>query len=77
GSLGFPIGVSAAADHPTQSARRVSIISIFGYMAFLVGPPVLGVVGEHLGILNAFYLVALMLLLSLVVAPRAMRAPPR
>lgn len=77
GSLGFPIGVSAAADHPTHSARRVSIISIFGYMAFLVGPPVLGLVGEHLGILNAFYLVALMLLLSLLVAPRAMRASPR
>lgn len=77
GSLGFPIGVSAAADHPTHSARRVSIISIFGYMAFLVGPPVLGLVGEHVGILNAFYLVALMLLLSLLVAPRAMRASPR
>ncbi|MGO2004679.1 MULTISPECIES: MFS transporter [Micrococcaceae] len=77
GSLGFPIGVSAAADHPTHSARRVSIISIFGYMAFLVGPPVLGLLGEHFGILNALYLVALMLLLSLLVAPRAMRASAR
>lgn len=74
GSLGFPIGISVAADHPTHSARRVSIISIFGYLAFLVGPPTLGILGEHLGILNAFYVVALMLLMALFVAPRAMRS---
>lgn len=74
GSLGFPVGISAAADHPTNAARRVSMVSIFGYTAFLVGPPVLGFLGEHWGILNAFYVVAAMLLVSLLVTPRAMRS---
>lgn len=77
GSLGFPVGVSAAADHPTNAARRVSIVSIFGYTAFLVGPPILGFIGEHLGILDAFYVVAAMLLVSLLVTPRAMSARAR
>ncbi|WP_372700078.1 sugar MFS transporter [Arthrobacter sp. JSM 101049] len=77
GSLGFPVGISVAADHPTDAARRVSIVSIFGYTAFLVGPPILGFIGEHLGILDAFYVVAAMLLVSLLVVPRAMRGAPR
>ncbi|WP_417235456.1 MFS transporter [Arthrobacter sp.] len=77
GSLGFPVGISAAADHPTRAARRVSIVSIFGYTAFLVGPPVLGFIGEHLGILDAFYVVAGMLLIALLVTPRAMAARDR
>lgn len=77
GSLGFPVGVSAAADHPTDAARRVSIVSIFGYTAFLVGPPILGFIGQHLGILDAFYVVAAMLLVSLLVTPRAMGARAR
>lgn len=77
GSLGFPVGVSVAADHPTDAARRVSIVSIFGYTAFLVGPPILGLIGERLGILDAFYVVAALLLVSLLVIPRALRHRPR
>lgn len=76
GSLGFPVGISAAADHPTDAARRVSMVSIFGYSAFLVGPPVLGFFGEAWGILAAFYLVAAMLAVSLAATPAALR-PPR
>lgn len=76
GSLGFPVGISIAADHPTDAARRVSIVSIFGYTAFLVGPPILGFIGGHLGILDAFYVVAAMLLVSLLAVPRAMRVAP-
>ncbi|MET1036388.1 MAG: MFS transporter [Arthrobacter sp.] len=76
GSLGFPVGISVAADHPTDAARRVSMVSIFGYSAFLVGPPVLGFFGEAWGILAAFYLVAAMLAVSLAATPAALR-PPR
>ncbi len=35
-SLGFPACISAAADHPTHAARRVSAVSICGYATFLV-----------------------------------------
>lgn len=69
GSLGFPVGVSAAADHPTQAARRVSVVAVFGYAAFLVGPPVLGFLGTRFGLLHALFLVIALLVLSLVLSP--------
>ena len=54
-SLGFPVGMSAAADVTDRAARgsRVSAVAIIGYCAFLAGPPLLGFLGEHFGILNA------------------------
>lgn len=69
GSMGFPIGMSAAAEHPTDGPRRVSIIGVFGYGSFLLGPPVIGLLAEHVGLLNAFYLVLALLVVSLVSAP--------
>jgi fucose permease len=39
-SLGFPVGMSAAADDPKTAAARVSAVATIGYFAFLVGPPV-------------------------------------
>jgi predicted MFS family arabinose efflux permease len=41
-SLGFPVGMSAAADDPVKAAARVSVVSTIGYTAFLAGPPLLG-----------------------------------
>lgn len=59
-SLGFPLGMSAAADDPAKAAARVSACATIGYVAFLGGPPVLGVISEHIGLLNTlFVLVAL------------------
>lgn len=59
-SLGFPLGMSAAADDPAKAAARVSAAATIGYIAFLGGPPVLGVISEHIGLLNTlFILVAL------------------
>ena len=34
-SLGFPVGMSAAADDPAKAAARVSVVSTIGYTAFL------------------------------------------
>lgn len=73
GSLGFPVGMSVAAAHPTDGPRRVGIVAIFGYSSLLIGPPVLGFLGEHFGMLNAFILVALILFLTLLITPRATR----
>ncbi|GLI27160.1 MFS transporter [Agromyces rhizosphaerae] len=70
-SLGFPVGMSAAADHPTQSAARVSAVAIIGYMAFLVGPPLIGFLGEQFGILNGLLVVLGLMVLSGLAAPAA------
>jgi predicted MFS family arabinose efflux permease len=73
-SLGFPACISAAADHPTDAARRVSAVSICGYATFLVGPPAIGFIGEHSGILNALWLVAVALTIALICTPAIRRA---
>lgn len=62
-SLGFPLGMSAAADDPAKAAARVSAAATIGYVAFLGGPPVLGVISEHIGLLNTLFI-----LVGLVVA---------
>ncbi|WP_207576309.1 MFS transporter, partial [Mycolicibacterium confluentis] len=52
-STGFPVGVSAAADDPDRAAARVSVVSTIGYMAFVVAPPLMGVLADRVGTLNS------------------------
>ncbi len=70
-SLGFPVGMSAAADEQEYAAARVSVVATIGYMAFLAGPPVLGFLGDRVGVLHALLLVALLLVPSALVVPAA------
>ena len=70
-SLGFPVGMSAAADDTKNAAARVSAVAIIGYFAFLIGPPVLGLLGEAWGILNALYLILVLMVLAGLAAPAA------
>jgi MFS family permease len=56
-SLGFPLGMSAAADDPAHAAARVSAAGTIGYVAFLCGPPILGFISEHIGLLNTLFVV--------------------
>jgi len=78
-SLGFPVGMSAAADDPARSAARVTVVSTIGYAAFLAGPPLLGFVGDQVGTLRALLVVAVLLVPSLFVvgvAREPSRTPP-
>jgi MFS family permease len=70
-SLGFPVGMSAAADDPAKAAARVSVVSTIGYGAFLCGPPLLGLLAEHVGILHSLLAVMVMLAVSFVLSPVA------
>jgi MFS family permease len=74
-ALGFPVGMSAAADDPDAAAGRVGVVSSIGYCAFLAGPPVIGLLGEHVTVLRALTVVAVLFgvaaLCCAVVAPRA------
>lgn len=63
-SLGFPVGMSAAADDARLAAARVSAVSTIGYLAFLAGPPLLGFLGEAFGLRNAMFAVLAFVLLS-------------
>jgi len=63
-SLGFPVGMSAAADDPKAAASRVSVVASIGYCAFLGGPPLIGFLGEHVTVLRALLVVAVLLALA-------------
>ncbi|RXZ77375.1 MFS transporter [Paenibacillaceae bacterium] len=56
-AFGFPVGLSAAGDDPRGVAARVSAVSTAGYLAFLVGPPFLGIIGESIGLVRALIFV--------------------
>lgn len=63
-ALGFPTGMSAAADDPRTAAARVSAVATIGYLAFLVGPPLIGFLGEHFGLLHALLLVLVLIVVA-------------
>ena len=73
-SLGFPVGMSAAADDEEHAPSRVSVVASIGYCAFLAGPPLVGVLGEQVTVLRALLVLAVPLLLSLVIV-RSLRPP--
>jgi MFS family permease len=75
-SLGFPVGMSAAADDRENAAARVSAVAMIGYLAFLVGPPVLGLLGEQIGILYALSLLLILMVLAALAAPAAREQNP-
>lgn len=62
-ALGFPLFISAAAEQE-HGARKVAFVTTFGYVAFLVGPPLLGFLGQWLGLLNMFFLIAAFLVIA-------------
>jgi len=70
-SLGFPVGMSAAADNPEGSAARVSAVATVAYGAFLIGPPLIGGLGDSIGILTALWVVVAVIVLAFFAAPAA------
>ncbi|WP_427017014.1 MFS transporter [Pseudarthrobacter sp. P1] len=70
-ALAFPMGMSAAADDPRHAAARVSVVSTIGYVAFLAGPPLLGYLGDHVGINLALLAIGAPILLALWLAGAA------
>lgn len=67
-SLGFPVGMSAAADDPARAAARVSVVASIGYCAFLGGPPLIGLLGDHITVLKALSAVAVLLAVAAAAA---------
>ena len=76
-SLGFPVGMSAAADDPAAAPGRVSVVASIGYCAFLGGPPLIGYLGQHITVLRALLAVVVVLALGTLItgALRPLAAP--
>ena len=75
-ALGFPVGMSAAADDPLRAAHRVAVVSTIGYGAFLAGPPLLGFVGDHVGTLDSLLVIAVAMLPAAVLVTAVRRPKP-
>ncbi|MFD6200722.1 MFS transporter [Streptomyces rubiginosohelvolus] len=62
-SLGFPVTISAAGEGagPGDASARVAAVSTAGFAAFLVGPPSLGFLADHVGLRNAMVVVLVLL----------------
>lgn len=62
-ALGFPVTLSAAADSDDPTSA-VAAVATAGYVAFLVGPPLLGFLGEEFGLRGAMVLVLVVVTLA-------------
>ncbi len=67
-ALGFPVAMSAGAANGPNTSARISVLATIGYSAFLVGPPLLGFVGEHVGLRSAMLIVLVLQLFPLLFA---------
>jgi MFS family permease len=67
-SLGFPLGMSAAAESGPNPAARVSVVASIGYLANLAGPPVIGLLSQSFGLLRALWLVVALLAVAFAVS---------
>lgn len=74
-ALGFPVGMSAAADDPVRAAGRVSVVSTIGYTAFFMGPPLIGMLAEHVGYRSALLVILVPIALGLLLAGVARPLP--
>ena len=67
-ALGFPLGISALSVDPVMTPARVSVLSTVNYGAALIGPPLLGLIADHIGYHRALAFVALPVLLAIILA---------
>ena len=74
-SMGFPLGMSAAAESGPDPVARISVVASIGYFANLAGPPVIGTLAQSAGLLNALWLVAALFLAAFAVAGSLRRRP--
>jgi MFS family permease len=59
----FPAAVSAAGElGGAYAGQTISTVVTIAYGGFLVGPPILGFLGDHFGLSNAFWVVAVLAL---------------
>jgi MFS family permease len=63
-ALGFPLGLSAAADDSRNAAARVGAVATIGYVAFLALPPVIGLLGQRFGLLHALLSVLILIVVA-------------
>ncbi|MEH6780964.1 MAG: MFS transporter [Rhodoglobus sp.] len=70
-ALGFPVGISAAADEPKRATARVTAVATIAYGATLIGPPMIGLLSDQVGVLNALLVIVVLTFVSGILSPAA------
>ena len=73
-ALVFPAAMSAGAENSLRPAQGIATVATIGYGGFLVGPPMIGFVAGAAGLGVGLFVVSLLLLLVVALAPAA-RSP--
>jgi len=72
----FPLAMSAAAQRTDRpSAINVAALAQFSFIAFLLGPPLLGFVAEYAGLRWTFGVILPLVLLSFLLSGKLGPAP--
>ncbi len=79
-SLGYPVALSAAGDNRATATRDVATVAAIAYTTMLLGPVLVGFLGEHVGLRWAFVpLLTIVLLGTLAIGaarpPKPVNAP--
>jgi MFS family permease len=67
-SMGFPLGMSAAAESGPDPAARISVVASIGYFANLAGPPAIGALAQSVSLLSALWVIAALFIAAFAVA---------
>ena len=67
-SMGFPLGMSSAAESGPDPAARISVVASIGYFANLAGPPAIGALAQSVSLLSALWVIAALFVAAFAVA---------
>jgi fucose permease len=74
-ALVFPAAMSAGGEQPGRAADAIAAVSTIGYGGFLIGPPLIGLLAQQVGIGHALWILPALGLGVALLAPVV--APPR
>ncbi len=75
-SCGFPLAISAAGESgPGSGSAEIAAVSVIGYLGFLLGPPLVGLLAEVVGLGTAMLAVAASSVGLALLAPVLDRSP--
>jgi MFS family permease len=74
-ALVFPAAMSAGGEQPGRAADAIAAVSTIGYGGFLIGPPLIGLLAQQIGIGHALWILPFLAIGIVVLAPVV--APPK
>jgi MFS family permease len=74
-ALVFPAAMSAGGEQPGRAADAIAAVSTIGYGGFLIGPPLIGLLAQEIGIGHALWILPVLAVGIVVLAPVV--APPK